>query len=105
MTDIRSDRPLARTTRTTAEELLAADLVRCAAGDISAMARVYDATSTRVFRLAVVTAGDADLAMDLACDAYLEVWRRSPSYDPASSSAMTWILVVAYRWALAVRAH
>ena len=104
MTDLRSDRRPGHS-RTSAEQLLAADLVRCAAGDSCAMARVYDATSSKVYRLAVVTAGDADLAVDLACDAYVEVWRRAPSYDPAISSAMTWILVVAYRWALAARAH
>lgn len=91
--------------RTSAEQLLAADLVRCAIGDIGAMSRVYDATSAKVYQLAFVAAGDADLAMDLACDAYVDVWRRAPEFDPATSNAMSWILIVAYRRALAAQAH
>ena len=70
-------------------------------GDVEAFADVYDELAPRVYGLASRLLGDAAAAEVVTVEAFLEAWRRAPSYDPTTSSAAAWVLVLSHR--LAVR--
>ena len=70
-------------------------------GDAEAFAGVYDELAPRVYGLATRLLRDAAAAEAVTVDAFLEAWRRAPSYDPTTSSAAAWVLALAHR--LAVR--
>ncbi len=70
-------------------------------GDAEAFAGVYDELAPRVYGLATRLVGDAAAAEAVTVEAFLEAWRRAPSYDPTTSSAAAWVLALAHR--LAVR--
>jgi RNA polymerase sigma-70 factor (ECF subfamily) len=70
-------------------------------GDAEAFAGVYDELAPRVYGLATRLLGDAAAAEAVTVEAFLEAWRRAPSYDPTTSSAAAWVLVLSHR--LAVR--
>ncbi len=77
------------------DDALADLLQRTAQGEQETFASLYDATSRRVFGLALRILGDRDLAEEAALEAYTVVWRQAARYDPARGSALTWILTVA----------
>jgi RNA polymerase sigma-70 factor (ECF subfamily) len=81
-----------------------ADLVaRAAAGDVTALADVYDATSARVHGLALHVLGDADLACEVVQETYAEVARSSRPFDHRTGTANAWIVATAHRHAVARR--
>jgi RNA polymerase sigma-70 factor (ECF subfamily) len=78
-----------------------AGLLRAAAlGDEAAFARLYDATSARVFGLVLRVVRDRAQSEEVAQDAYLEIWRGSARFDPALGSPMSWIMTIAHRKAV-----
>lgn len=68
-------------------------LARAALGDADAYERFYDASHKLAYTLARRIAGDSD-AEDVLADAYFQAWRESPRFDPARSSAATWLLLI-----------
>lgn len=78
-------------------------LVRSGAGDVNAFADLYDDLAPRVFGVVSWVVQDVAVAEAVACEAFVEVWRRSATFDRTCSSAAAWILAVAHR--LAVRAR
>lgn len=76
-------------------------LLQSGRGDVEAFAGVYDELAPRVYGLATRLLGDAAAAEAVTVEAFLEAWRRAPSYDPTTSSAAAWVLVLSHR--LAVR--
>lgn len=78
-------------------------LLRSAGGDSDAFAELYDLLAPRVFGLVLRLAPDAAAAETITCEAFVEAWRRSPTYDPARCDATAWLLLLAHR--LAVRAR
>lgn len=88
-------------TRTDARRGLEELLILSGRGDAEAFAGVYDELAPRVYGLATRLLGDAAAAEAATVEAFLEAWRRAPSYDPTTSSAAAWILVLSHR--LAVR--
>ena len=66
-------------------------------GDQEAFARLYDATSARVFGLAVRIIRDPAQAEEVAQEAYLEIWRTASRFDPAKGSAQAWMLTIVHR--------
>jgi RNA polymerase sigma-70 factor (ECF subfamily) len=77
------------------------ELLRLAArGDEAAFARLYDATSPRVFGLAVRIVRDPAQAEEVAQESYLEIWRTAARFDPARGSAISWMLTIAHRKAV-----
>jgi RNA polymerase sigma-70 factor, ECF subfamily len=76
-------------------------LILSGRGDVEAFAGVYDELAPRVYGLATRVLGDADAAESVTVQAFLEAWRRAPSYDATTSSAAAWVLALAHR--LAVR--
>ena len=78
-------------------------LVRSGRGDVSAFTELYDRLSPRVFGLVTSLVPDPAASEAITCEAFVEAWRRSASYDPARCSATAWVLVVAHRLALRAR--
>lgn len=78
-----------------------AELVRllrlASRGDELAFARLYDATSARVFGLAVRILRDPTQAEEVAQEAFLEIWRTASRFDPDKGSAQTWMLTIVHR--------
>ena len=70
-------------------------LVEIARGDEFALATFYDATVRRVFGLILRILGDSGAAEETALDVYLDVWKKSSSYDPDRGRAIAWLLTIA----------
>ena len=66
-----------------------------ARGDRSALATLYDRTSSKLYGICLRLLGSDAEAEEALQDAYLTVWRRADSFDPAKASAVTWMGVVA----------
>ncbi len=69
---------------------------RVGTGDGDALAEVYDVTASRAFGLALRVVRNRSLAEDVTQDAYLEIWRKSGSFDPTRGTAMGWILMLVH---------
>jgi RNA polymerase sigma-70 factor (ECF subfamily) len=74
------------------------ELLRLAArGDENAFAQLYDATSRRVFGLALRIVRDPAQAEEVAQESFLDIWRNSARFDPERGSAMAWMLTIVHR--------
>jgi RNA polymerase sigma-70 factor (ECF subfamily) len=80
--------------------ILSALLKRSGRGDKAAFAELYDATSARVYGLAVRVVRDPAQAEEVAQEAYLEIWRGSARFDDTRGSAIAWILTIVHRKAV-----
>ena len=70
-------------------------LLRAAAnGDQAAFKAIYDATSAKLFGVAVRILKRSDLAEDVIQDAYLKIWDAAPSYSPDIGSPMSWMVAI-----------
>ncbi len=76
------------------DDQLAGLLKRVAQQDEASFASLYDATSRRVFGLALKILRDPSAAEEAALDTYTYIWRQASRYDPGKASVMTWILTV-----------
>ena len=85
-------------TVTTAD--LDALLRRVAHHDSEAFASLYDATRSRVYGMVSRVLRDRGYSEETTQDVYLQVWRTAESYDPASGSALAWLLTLAHRRAV-----
>ena len=74
---------------------LAQLISRCALGDRTAFARLYDLTSGHLFAVVLRIQRDRALAEDLLQEVYVNVWRAMGSFDAAQSQPMTWLTSVA----------
>jgi RNA polymerase sigma-70 factor (ECF subfamily) len=75
-------------------------LRRVAHGDADAFAQLYDATRSRVYGMVCRVLRDRGYSEETTQDVYLQVWRTAESYDPASGSALAWLLTLAHRRAV-----
>jgi len=66
-------------------------------GDREAFAQLYDATSSRVFGLAVRVVRDRAQAEEVSQEAFLEIWRTASRFDPERGSPLAWMLTIAHR--------
>jgi RNA polymerase sigma-70 factor, ECF subfamily len=80
--------------------VLTALLKRAGRGDKDAFAELYDATSARVYGLAVRVVRDPAQAEEVAQESFLEIWRGSARFDPDRGSAIAWMLTIAHRKAV-----
>ena len=69
-------------------------LIRVAAGDRAAFERVYRLTSTKLFGVCLRILPVRQEAEDALQEAYLTIWRRADSFDPARGRAMTWLITL-----------
>lgn len=63
--------------------------------DERALAALYDATFSRVFGLVRHIVRHTAMAEEVVEDAYFQVWRQAPRFDPARGKALTWLLAIA----------
>ncbi|MBF4161152.1 ECF RNA polymerase sigma factor SigK [Nocardioides acrostichi] len=79
---------------------LAALLRSAARGDQQAFAELYDATSSRVYGLALRIVRDSAQAEEVAQEAFLEVWRTAARFDERQGSPISWLLTLTHRRAV-----
>ena len=80
MTDIRAHNDLLR-------QLLAA----CARRDQAAFARLYEATSAKLFGVAVRILRREDWAEEVLQECYINIWSHASGYSEGLSAPMTWM--------------
>src|SRR5262245_5188512 len=68
---------------------------RVAAGDQSAIAALYDATSRLVFGLILRVVSDRSTAEEVLLDVYTQVWRQAASYDETRGAPLAWLMTIA----------
>lgn len=73
---------------------LVAHVRAIATRDEQALAALYDATSRRVYGLALRITGRADAAEEVAADVYMQVWRDAARYDLGRGRVLTWLLTI-----------
>ncbi len=80
------------------DDRLDALLVACAAGDRRAFRRLYDQESAKLHGLALRILRQPSAAADVVQDAFLQIWQKAASFDPARGSARAWLAsIVRYR--------
>ncbi len=79
--------PFADTPEHAAERLL---LQATARGDQAAFAALYDRLNGPLFALCLRVLHDEGAAEDALQEAFANIWRNAPKYDPARGSAFTW---------------
>jgi RNA polymerase sigma-70 factor (ECF subfamily) len=79
-----------------------AALLGCARGEAEALRRLYDNMAPTLMGVAMRIVRRRDLANDVLHDAFIQVWRRADTFDPARGSARTWLLSVVRHRALTV---
>lgn len=78
-----------------------ADLVRrSAGGDEAAFADLYDATSARVYGLAVRVTRSPEIAAEVVQEVYLMAWEQSGRFAPSRGSVLGWLCTLAHRRAV-----
>ncbi len=75
-------------------------LRRVAQRDAAAFSAFYDATRSRVYGMVLRVLRDRGYSEETTQEIYLQVWRTAESYDPASGSALAWLLTLAHRRAV-----
>ena len=74
--------------------------------DETALNALYEATVGRVYGLALRITRNAELAEEVTEDAFWQLWRQAPRFDPTRGTALAWILTMARSRALdALRAR
>ncbi|MDD7811745.1 sigma-70 family RNA polymerase sigma factor [Mycobacterium sp. CSUR Q5927] len=68
--------------------------------DVDAFAEFYDRTSPRVYGLVTRMLRDPGYSEETTQEVYLQVWRKATQFDPASGSALAWLLTIAHRRAV-----
>ena len=69
-------------------------LSAAANGDRTAFRAIYDATSAKLFGVAVRILKRSDLAEDVMQDAYLKIWDAAPKFSPELGSPMSWMVAI-----------
>lgn len=80
----------------------AALLARLQQHDMRALEEFYDRYSRLAYGLAYRILGDATAAEDVVQEAFVNVWRQAPSYDPRRGAARTWLLSIVHHRAIDV---
>ena len=75
-------------------------LLACARGERQALINLYHQESARLLGVAKRIARDNALAEDIVHDAFIKIWLRAGSFDPARGSARGWIFSVTRHLAL-----
>lgn len=76
------------------DDQLIALLERIALQDAAAMRTLYDATSSKLYAVAMRVVGNAAYAEDVLQDAYLNIWRIAGDYRASLSPPIAWMGVI-----------
>lgn len=77
-------------------------LAACGRGNRDALRNLYNQEAGRLISVAQRIVRRRDLAEDVVQDAFLQIWQRAASFDPAYGSARAWIYTVVRNRALNV---
>ncbi|HEY9539366.1 MAG TPA: sigma-70 family RNA polymerase sigma factor [Kiloniellaceae bacterium] len=75
-------------------------LSRCSLGDQGAFADLYEATSAKLFGVALRMLRREAWAEEALQEAFVKIWRHADSYNPARGRPMTWMINVVRNQAL-----
>jgi RNA polymerase sigma factor (sigma-70 family) len=78
----------------TPDDHLIALLARIAQQDTQALRELYDATSSKLYAVAMRVVGNTEHAEDVLQDAYLSIWRVAGDYRAPLSPPMAWLGVI-----------
>jgi RNA polymerase sigma-70 factor (ECF subfamily) len=70
---------------------LAAWLAACANRDRAAFARLYQATSAKLYGVALRILRREDWAEEVLQECYVSIWTHAPAYRPGLAAPMTWM--------------
>lgn len=87
----RSSEPAANREASQRLELL---LSRCSLGDQAAFGELYQATSAKLFGIALRILRREAWAEEALQEAYVKIWRHADSYKPGRGRPMTWMINV-----------
>lgn len=79
---------------------LAALLARCGIGEQRAFAELYEATSAKLFGVALRILRRQDWAEDVLQESYVNIWRHAADYAVAKSAPVTWMTSIVRNRAL-----
>jgi RNA polymerase sigma-70 factor (ECF subfamily) len=77
-------------------------LAACARGDQAALRRIYDRDSRSLLGVALRIVRHRHIAEDVLHDAFLNIWTRAHSFDPARGAGRGWIYSVVRNQALSL---
>ncbi len=77
-----------------------AHLAACASGDRQALQRLYQEEGARLLGVARRLVKDTALAEDVVHDAFIRIWTRAATFDPARGSARGWMFSITRHLAL-----
>ena len=75
-------------------------LSRCALADQRAFAALYQATSAKLFAVAVRITRRRDWAEEVLQESYVKIWHHAGSYDGDKSAPLTWMTAIVRNRAL-----
>lgn len=80
--------------------LLTALLREAAQGDETAFSRLYDEAAPLLMGLVRRVVRDEALSEEVLQEAFVEIWRQAPRFDPSRGSAHGWLCTIAHRRAV-----
>lgn len=80
--------------------MIAAALQSCAAGDRAALKAIYDREAPALLGVATRILRRREIAEDVLQDAFVQIWRKAASYDPALGSGRAWVFAIVRNRAL-----
>lgn len=89
---VRSPGSAVGTARDDAQRQLSHWIGRIALGDRAAFRALYEATSAHLLGVAFQLLHNRAEAEDMLQEAFVNVWKRAASFDPAVASPMTWLI-------------
>lgn len=92
------DREMPMDNSATLEDLLAAT----SRGDRAAFKLLYEKSSAKLFGVVLRILRNRQKAEDVLQDAYLKIWQKAKSYDPAQGRPITWMSTIARNRAIDV---
>lgn len=75
-------------------------LIACAGADSAVFGPVYDALAPLAYGVSLGVLCNPDHATEVTQDVMVEVWQAAARFDPARTSARTWVAMIARRRAL-----
>lgn len=81
-----------RTNRAAEDQAL---LLACASGSEAAFSKLYARFSTPLFSMIFAILKDQKEAEDALQEAFVQVWKKAPTYDPQRSTAFAWSVMIA----------
>ncbi|MET0273175.1 MAG: sigma-70 family RNA polymerase sigma factor [Phenylobacterium sp.] len=76
-------------------DILAPLMARIATGDRGALRQLYEATSAKLFGVALRILSDREEAEDVLQEVYVTIWRRADRFEAGRASVVTWASTIA----------